>query len=79
MNILTYIIAIAVLIIVLKVITLPFKVAIKFIINSVIGGIVLLIFEFFGIGIVVNWWMIVLTGLFGVPGLVLSVLITILI
>jgi inhibitor of the pro-sigma K processing machinery len=76
MNILSYIIAIIILIVVLKVITLPFKVAIKFIINSIIGGIILFAFEFFGIGIVVNWWMVVLTGLFGIPGLALSVLIT---
>jgi inhibitor of the pro-sigma K processing machinery len=76
MNILSYIIAIIILIVVLKVITLPFKVAIKFIINSIVGGIILFIFEFFGIGIVVNWWMVVLTGLLGIPGLALSVLIT---
>lgn len=76
MSILTYIVAIAILIIVLKILTFPFKVIIKFIINSIIGGIILGICEFFGIGIAVNTVMIVLTGLFGVPGLVIAVLIT---
>lgn len=76
MNILSYIIAFAVLVFILKIIALPFKIAIKFIINSIVGGIVLAICAFFGIGIVLNWWMIVLTGLFGIPGFAIAVLLT---
>ena len=53
-----------------------FKIAIKFIINSIVGGIVLAICAFFGIGIILNWWMIVLTGLFGIPGFAIAVLLT---
>ena len=79
MSILSYVVAFAVLILVLKIIALPFKIAIKFIINSIIGGIILAIFSFFGVGIVLNWWMIVLTGLFGIPGFAIAVIITMLI
>ena len=78
MSILSYVVAFAVLILVLKIIALPFKIAIKFIINSIIGGIILAICAFFGIGIVLNWWMIVLTGPFGIPGFAISVIITML-
>lgn len=78
MNILSYVVAVAVLILVLKIIALPFKIAIKFIINSIIGGIILAICSFFGIGIIINWWMVVLTGLFGIPGFAIAVIITML-
>jgi inhibitor of the pro-sigma K processing machinery len=69
MNILTYIIAIVILLAVLKIIALPFKIIIRFIINSIIGGIVLWILAYFGIIVILNWWIVVLTGIFGVPGL----------
>ena len=49
MSILSYVVAVAVLILVLKIIALPFKIAIKFIINSIIGGIILAIREELGI------------------------------
>ena len=76
MSILYYAIGIIVLIAILKLISLPFKLIIKFIINSIIGGIVLWILAFFGIVIAVNKIMILLTGLFGIPGLVIALIIT---
>ena len=72
----SFIFAIIGLIIFLKLIALPFKLIIRFVINSIIGGIILWILAFFGIFVVLNWWTIVLTGLLGVPGLVIAVLIT---
>lgn len=78
MSILYYVIGIVVLIGILKLISLPFKLIIKFIINSIIGGIVLWILAFFGIVIAVNNIMILLTGLFGIPGLVIALIITML-
>ena len=78
MSILYYVIGIIVLIAILKLISLPFKLIIKFIINSIIGGIVLWILAFFGIVIAVNNIMILLTGLFGIPGLVIALIITML-
>lgn len=75
--ILYYLIALAVMIGILKIIALPFKIAIKFIINSIVGGIVLWICAFFGIGIAVNTAMIILTGLFGIPGLIIALIFTV--
>lgn len=79
MNIITFLVGIALLVIVLKIISLPFKIIIKFIINSIIGGIILAVCAYFGILINVYWWTVVLTGLFGVPGFVISLIITFLI
>ncbi len=75
-TILSYALAIVVLIIFLKIISLPVRIIIKFVINSIIGGIILFICSYFGIGIIIYWWTIVLTGLFGVPGLVVSIIIS---
>ena len=56
MGIISFVIGIAILIVILKILTLPIKLIIKFVINSILGGIVLAILSFFGIGIVVYWW-----------------------
>ena len=77
MSIISFLVGIALLVIVLKIIFLPFRIIIKFIINSIIGGIILAICAYFGIIINVYWWTVVLTGLFGVPGFVIATIITI--
>ena len=64
------------MVVVLKLIALPFKLIIKFIINSVIGGILLFGLGFLGISIVIKWWTVLLTGLFGVPGLIVAIIIS---
>ena len=38
--------------------------------------IVLGIFAFFGIIVTVEWWTVLLTGLFGIPGVFIGILIT---
>lgn len=78
MNYLMYVIAIAVLVVVLKILTLPIKLIGKFVVNSIIGGIVLFFLAKFGIMIAITWWVIVLTGLFGIPGLGIAFLLTLL-
>lgn len=77
MSIISFLVGIVLLVIVLKIISLPFRIIIKFIINSIIGGIILAICAYFGIIINVYWWTVVLTGLFGVPGFVIATIITI--
>ena len=37
---------------------------------------VLAVLAFFGIGVAIYWWTVVLTGLLGVPGLVIAIIIT---
>lgn len=71
----SFIIGIILLIIVLKILTLPLKIIMKFVFNSILGGIILYICAFFGIFVNIEWWTVVLTGLFGVPGLVCALLI----
>ena len=76
MGIVSFIIAIGVLVLVLKLISLPFKIIIKFIINSIIGGIFLAVLSILGIGITVTGLMVVLTGLFGIPGMIIAIIIS---
>lgn len=76
MNILTFIIAVAILIIVLKILTFPFRIIIKFVINSIIGALVVFALGFFGIAITITWWTIGLIGLLGVPGVVIALIIS---
>lgn len=75
MDIIAFLIGIVILIVVLKLISLPFKIIIKFVINSIIGGVILFGLTYFGIKITIYWWTLVLTGLFGIPGLICAVLI----
>lgn len=75
----SYLVGLILLIIVLKILTLPFKIIFKFIFNSIMGGILLAICASFGLIVKVQWWTILLTGLFGVPGFVCAALITIII
>ena len=76
MNYLMYIAAIAVLIVVLKILTFPIKLIGKFVINSIIGGIILYFLAKFGIMLAITWWVVVLTGFFGIPGLGIAFLIS---
>lgn len=78
-SILSFCIGIVILIVVLKILVLPVKLIVKFVFNSILGGIILLICSFFGIIVNIYWWTIVLVGLLGVPGFFISLLITILI
>lgn len=75
MGIVEFLIVVALLIVVLKIISLPFKIIIKFIINSILGGVILFVLSYFGFGVTINWWTVVLTGLFGLPGLGISLII----
>ena len=76
MGIIGFIIAIGVLVLVLKLISLPFKIIIKFIVNSIIGGIFLAVLSMLGIGITITGLMVVLTGLFGIPGMIIAIIIS---
>lgn len=79
MGIIPFIISVAVLIFVLKIIALPFKIIIKFIINSVVAGIILAILAYFGVIVTLNIGTIILVGLLGIPGLIIGLIITMLI
>ena len=76
MVVISFLITIMVLCAILKLIALPFKIIIKFIINSIVAGILLAILAYFGIVVVLNAWIIILTGLLGIPGLVIGLIIS---
>ena len=76
MKFISFLITMAILVLVLKILTFPFKLIKKVIVNSIIGGIVLTVLNFFGIIIVLKWWIIVLVALLGVPGVVISLIIS---
>ena len=76
MRYLMFIAAIFVLIVVLKILTFPIRLICKFIVNSVIGGILLYFLAKFGIFMAITWWSILLTGILGVPGVVLAIILS---
>ena len=76
MSYLMFIGAIFVVIVVLKILTFPIRLICKFIVNSVIGGILLYFLAKFGIFMAITWWSILLTGILGVPGVVLAIILS---
>lgn len=76
MSYLMFIGAIFVLVVVLKILTFPIRLICKFIVNSVIGGILLYFLAKVGIFMAITWWSILLTGILGVPGVVLAIILS---
>lgn len=75
-NLLYFGVALAIMVLILKIISLPFRLIIKFIINSVIGGAILFIVYSLGFISGVATWMIVLAGLLGAPGAVIAIIVS---
>lgn len=79
----TFIIAIAVLFIVLKILSLPMKLIIKLVLNGLIGGVVIwlinLIGASFGFAITLNWITALVVGILGIPGVIILTIIQLLI
>lgn len=76
MSIVSFLIGIALLVIVLKILSMPFKIIWKLIVNSILGFIVIYAFRFFGIPFDVQTYTYVLIGLFGIPGILISLVIS---
>ncbi|MEG1560347.1 MAG: pro-sigmaK processing inhibitor BofA family protein [Clostridia bacterium] len=79
-GIVTYIVVLLVLFLVFKVFSLSMKLFFKLLINAVIGALILIVFNFFGdviFGFVIeiNWLTALITGLLGVPGVILIIII----
>lgn len=71
MPFLPYIIAVLVLFIVLKILSMPMKIIIKLVINALIGGIVIYVLNLFNVGIVLNWITALIVGFLGIPGVII--------
>lgn len=68
---LPYIIAVLVLFIVLKILSMPMKIIIKLVINALIGGVVIYVLNLFNVGIVLNWITALIVGFLGIPGVII--------
>ena len=71
MTFIPYIIAILVLFVVLKILSLPMRIIIKFIINAIVGGIVIITINLFGVGLELTWLTAAIVGFLGVPGVII--------
>ena len=72
---LAFAVGVMILCVVLKIISFPIKVIIKLVINALIGGVVLLLINYFGatIGFTldINWLSALIVGALGVPGVII--------
>lgn len=81
MEYLSFLVALNVLYIVLKIIAAPVKIIIKLMINAFVGGVVLFLINLvgagFGFALNITWLTSLIVGIFGVPGVVLVILLQI--
>ena len=71
MTFLPFVIAVAVLFIVLKLLAMPMKLIIKLVINAVVGYVVIYVLNLFGVGMVLNWITSLIVGFLGIPGVII--------
>lgn len=71
MPFLPFIIGIGILFIILKILSMPMKIIIKFLINAVVGGVVIYVLNLIGVGLVLNWITALIVGFLGVPGVII--------
>lgn len=81
-NILAYLIGLVILYIIGMILVIPIKVLIKLLINGIIGGVALILFNLigglFGLSIVVNPLNAIIVGILGVPGVILLLILQVL-
>lgn len=70
----SFIVGIIVLFIVLRVLSLPFRIVWKLITNSIVGALMLWVVNLFGLGIEITFFKALIAGFFGVPGVLVVVL-----
>ena len=70
----SFIVGIIVLCILLRVLSLPFRIVWKLITNSIVGALMLWVVNLFGLGIEITFFKALIAGFFGVPGVLVVVL-----
>lgn len=69
-----FIVGLVCLFLIAKIIALPFKILWKLIVNAILGGVLLIIFNivggFFNITLAINIWTALVAGFFGIPGII---------
>ncbi|MDD6849580.1 MAG: pro-sigmaK processing inhibitor BofA family protein [Veillonellaceae bacterium] len=71
----SFIVGIIVLFILLRVLSLPFRIVWKLITNSIVGALMLWVVNLFGLGIEITFFKALIAGFFGVPGVLVVVLV----
>ena len=71
MPIVPFIVGVVILFVILKVLSMPMKIIIKFLINALVGGIVIYVLDLFGVGLTLNWITSLIVGFLGVPGVII--------
>ena len=81
MEYLSFLVALIVLFLVLKIIAAPIKIIIKLMLNALAGGVVLFLINMIGAGfgfvLDINWITSLIVGIFEVPGVILVILLQI--
>lgn len=70
----SFIVGIIVLFILLRILSLPFRIGWKLITNSIVGALMLWVVNLFGLGIDITFFKALIAGFFGVPGVLVVVL-----
>lgn len=69
-----FIVGIVVLYILLRIMSLPFRIVWKLITNSIVGALMLWVVNLFGLGIDITFFKALIAGVFGIPGVLVIVL-----
>lgn len=70
----SFIVGIIVLFILLRILSLPFRIVWKLITNSIVGALMLWVVNLFGLGIEITFFKALIAGFFGLPGVLVVVL-----
>ena len=70
----SFIVGIIVLFILLRILSLPFRIVWKLITNIIVGALMLWVVNLFGLGIDITFFKALIAGFFGVPGVLVVVL-----
>ena len=69
----SFIVGLVVLYILLRVLSMPFRIIWKLITNSIVGAIMLWFVNLFGLGIEITFFKALIAGVFGIPGVLVIV------
>lgn len=72
-SVVTFALSLAIVLFVLKLMGKPVKYLSIILINSILGALILYILHIFNQEIIVSWWSALITGIFGIPGMILVV------
>ena len=74
-SIVAFVVIIAIILLILKLIGKSMKIIWSVLVNAIVGFIVLFILNLIpGINLAINWWSGLLVGAFGIPGVILVVI-----